>query len=444
MKIRQKIGQFIQKKINVSSGARLILGVSGGVDSVVMLHVLSSLDYKCVVAHCNFHLRSEESNRDEAFVKALAESFRLPFLKTDFDTREYARQQKISIEMAARDLRYAWFEKIRKEQNAEAIAVAHHADDSVETFLMNLMRGSGLRGLKGIEPINGNVIRPLLCCTRGEIETYARVNKLKSVFDSTNSNTDFLRNKIRLELLPMLAEFNPSIRQTLTETIGRMQGAWKVFENNIEKITRENTFRQNGYLYIDIQKLQRQPDVNTVLFELLQPYHFHTDVVNQIVENLQDTSGARFQSDGYVLIKDREYLILSEEKRRNDFETEISEGNIEIKTPIHLFFNKKEKKDDFNISKTKEAVHVDFDKLRFPLTLRVWRAGDIFYPFGMTRSKKVSDFLIDEKVNVLEKQHTYVLLSGNDIVWVVGMRVDNRFRVTNETKNVFEIIILKN
>lgn len=441
MKTRQKIGQFIEKEIGLEPGTRLIAGVSGGVDSVVMLHVLSTLGYACVVAHCNFHLRGEESNRDEDFVRALAKKYQLPFLKIDFDTREYARQQKISIEMAARDLRYAWFEKIRAEQNAAAIAVAHHADDSVETFLMNLMRGSGLRGLKGIEPKNGNIIRPLLYCTRNKVETYARENGLKSVFDSTNADTDFLRNKIRLELLPLLAEFNPSIRQTLAETIGRLQGTWKVFENNIEKIAQEITFIRNGNLYIDIKKLQCQPDVPTVLFELLQPYRFHTDVVNQIVENLEDTSGTQFQADGYLLIKDREYLILSEEKEPESFETEISTEITEINTPIHLIFNKKEKKEDFIVSKTAEKAHVDFDKLRFPLKLRAWRAGDVFYPFGMTQSKKVSDFLIDEKVNVLEKQQIRVLVSGNDIVWIVGMRVDNRFRVTDDTENVLEMVI---
>lgn len=438
METLQKIQQFIEKEIKISASSKLIVGVSGGADSVVMLHILRKFGYSCVVAHCNFHLRGEESNRDEKFVENICEENQLPFFKIDFDTTEFAKQNKISIEMAARDLRYAWFEKIRSEQHADFIAVAHHADDSIETFLMNLVRGSGLRGLKGIEGRNGKVIRPLLCCNRTEIEKFAEQHTLDFITDSTNLNTDFLRNKIRLELLPLLADFNPSIKQTFTETIERLSGTWKIFDNYIDKIKNEITFEKNDNLYIEISKLQQQTDVNTVLFEILQPYHFNTDVVKQIAGNLNSTSGLKFISENYLLVKDRDFLILSK-KNLTDIEFEISNNDTEIFNPIHLLFYKIARSNEVEISKKTDKIHIDFDLLHFPLTLRKWEKGDFFYPFGMNNKKKVSDFFIDEKVNLIDKQNAWLLLSDDKIVWIVGMRVDNRFRITEKTENILEI-----
>lgn len=439
--MRQKIHQFIEKEMKLTPGTKLIAGVSGGADSVVMLHILNDLGYDCIVAHCNFHLRGEESDRDEKVVENWAKRLQLPFEKVDFDTSSYAKENKLSIEMAARELRYHWFEKIRQKHHAEYISVAHHADDSAETLLMNLIRGTGLRGLKGIEAINGKIIRPMLCCSRNEIETYAESNRLNFITDSTNANTDFVRNKIRLETIPSLAEINPSIKQTLTETADRLLGAWKVYEQTIEKIKSEITSIKNDRLYIHIKKLQQQADVRTVLFELLQPYQFHSDVVKQIAESLEDNSGLTFHSSEHTLLKDREYLILTKNAEiGNDFtEILIQENTTEILTPISLSFKKMEKNEPFVISKHPKKIHLNYYRLKFPLTIRKWRSGDVFKPFGMNHFKKISDYLIDQKVDVITKQNTFVITSDDEIVCILGMRTDNRYKVDENATTIWEI-----
>ncbi|MGC3976911.1 MAG: tRNA lysidine(34) synthetase TilS [Paludibacteraceae bacterium] len=439
--MRHKISRFIAEELKLTPHTKLILGISGGIDSVVMLQILNKLDYKCVIAHCNFHLRGEESSRDEEVVHRLADKLQLPFEKIDFDTKAYARKHKLSIEMAARDLRYNWFENLRQKYNSPYIAVAHHKDDSIETLLMNLIRGTGLRGLKGIEPINGKIIRPLLCCTRQEIESYATKNHLNFVTDSTNADTDFVRNKIRLQIIPALAEINPSIKQTLSETTERLQGTWKIFEQTIQEIKQEITIIKDNKLHINIKKLQQQADIRTVLFEILQPYSFHPDVVNQVTDNLTSNSGLKFYSADYILIKDRDYLILI---KNTELENEANEVLIEkdqarLDTPIALTFAIKKKDTDFIVSKSKYKIHLNYDKLKFPLVVRKWRPGDIFKPFGMQNFKKVSNFLIDEKVDLITKQHTLVIASNEDIVWIIGMRIDNRFKISEKTTRIFEI-----
>lgn len=439
MEMQQKVWQFIENEIKIAPKSRIVVGVSGGADSVAMLHVLRSLGYECIAAHCNFHLRGAESDRDEYEVRKLSAKLQVSFVKTDFDTVNYAKKNKISIEMAARELRYSWFESVRQKQQAKVIAVAHHIDDSIETFLLNLIRGSGLRGLKGIEPVNDNVTRPLLCTTREEIVKYVTENELNHIIDSSNENIDFLRNKVRLQLLPLLAEFNPSIRQTLQETIERMRGTWKVFEHTTEKIKSEIATVRQRHLYIDINKLQKQPDIKTVLFEILQPYHFHGDIIEQITENLDNESGLKFYSENYILIKDRDFLILSEKKGESDLQITIPEYRSKIEYPVWLIFEKKNVDNNFDISKNKNTVHIDLDKIKFPLTLRKWQNGDYFYPFGMKNRKKISDFLIDRKINILDKQNTWLLISDNQVVWIVGERLDNRFGVTQETTRVLEI-----
>lgn len=437
--MRQKISQFIEKELKLASNTKLVLGVSGGVDSVVMTHILNDLGYHCIIAHCNFHLRGEESNRDENVVFNFGNELNLKVEKIDFDTKTYAKQNKLSIEMAARELRYRWFEEIRQKHQAQYVAVAHHSDDSVETLLMNLIRGTGLRGLKGIEAVNDKIIRPMLCCTRSEIEQYASNNQLKYIFDSSNAETDFVRNKIRLEVVPKLAEINPAIKQTLAETTERLLGTWKVFEQAIEKIKQEITYAKDNKLYIDIEKLQQQPDIQTVLFEILQPYQFHSDTIIQLTESLNSTSGLQFHSVEYVVIKDRKFLILSDRKSAENIEIQISEETTEIEKPLSLQIKTFEKQSTFSVSKLPHLIQLDLDKIKFPLTLRKWRTGDFFYPFGMNNSKKVSDFLIDEKVNILDKQDIWVLTSEEKIAWIVGMRTDNRFKINTDTQKILEI-----
>ena len=441
METLHKVQLFIESNQLLTPQSRVIVGVSGGVDSVVLLNILSKLGYECVVAHCNFHLRGKESERDEEFVAKLAEKQGLLYKKVDFDTVSYAKRHKISIEMAARDLRYDWFAGLLNDLKAQAIAVAHHADDSIETMLINSVRGSGLRGLYGIDARNGNIVRPLLICTREEIETYARKNNLSNVFDSTNASSDFLRNKFRNEILPALAHINPSVKQTFLENMNRMRGAWKIYNQKIQEIRKEICSTHGNQVYIDIPKLMQQADVSTVLFEILQPFHFKNSVVDDVVNGLKSTSGAQFFSDTHCVLKDRNQLIIEVKEVDCDLEYQIEKETKSIHEPVSMEFRQFPSDENFQISRKPEKIHIDADKVRFPLTLRPWRKGDFFYPFSMTGKKKVSDFFIDEKINRFSKEDTWLLVSGDDIVWIAGLRLDNRFRITTETKNILEISI---
>jgi len=440
MEMLTKVQEFIEENQLLTPNERIIVGVSGGVDSVVLLNVLSKLGYNCIAAHCNFHLRGEESNRDEKFVEDLCKSYEVVFKKIDFDTVTYAKEEKISIEMAARELRYSWFEKLAQETNVHSIAVAHHSDDSIETVMLNIVRGTGIKGLIGILPKNRKIVRPLLCCSRFEIEEYARLNDIAFVNDSTNEENDFNRNKIRNQVLPILAEINPSVKQTLFENISRIKGAWKIYEQKIKEIKNEITFYQDDRFYIDIEKLKKQPDIATVLHEILDDFNFNNDVLEDIVKSLEGESGKKFSSSTHRLIKDRNFLIIDENEPDLSIEWTIEEGTRFIEDPIPLEFNFIEKNENFIVSKSSEKVDLDADKITFPLILRKWHFGDTFQPFGMNQEKKVSDFFVDEKLNLFQKEDAWLLTSNGEIVWIVGIRLDNRFRITENTQKILEII----
>jgi tRNA(Ile)-lysidine synthase len=439
--MQKKVQNYIEKHDLLTHDAPVIVGVSGGADSVTLLHLLLSLGYNCIIAHCNFHLRMEESNRDEAFVLNLSKELNIPCYCIDFETNNYAEEHHISIEMAARNLRYDWFYELLGKYHAQAIAVAHHADDSIETMLMNLVRGTGLRGLTGISCRNEKVVRPLLCCSRKEIENYIVEQCLEYVTDSTNALVDYQRNKFRNIVLPLLEEINPSLRHTLYESIERFEGNLAFFDQAIAKIHNEVVHIDSDTVTLDIKVLKKQVHLSTIMFELLHPYGFGVSTIQQIIEQFDAESGKLFYSDTYRLLKDRKYLIISKIENKTTEVYRISEFDKEIITPIHLKLNKLQIKSDFNVSKKKNLVHIDALKIKFPLQLRRWNKGDAFFPFGMTKRKKISDFFIDNKLSCLEKERSWLLVSGDDIVWIVGQRLDNRYRVTNETREVIELII---
>jgi tRNA(Ile)-lysidine synthase len=436
--MQQKVQTYIENQQLLTRKARVIVGVSGGTDSMVLLHVLVSLGYDCVIAHCNFHLRMEESDRDEEFVRYLAKYMMLPYYKVDFDTTNYADEHGISIEMAARDLRYNWFYELLQTLDAQAIAVAHHADDSIETMLMNLVRGTGLRGLTGIQPRNNKVVRPLLCCTRLELETYLVVHDLEHVEDSTNATIDYQRNKFRNEVLPLLEEINPSVRQTLYDTRERFEGSVAIYQQAIERIEERVVEKTGGLIKMNIGQIKQQVHIPTVMYELLYPFGFSPALIEQITVNLDAESGKIFYSDTYRLLKDRKYLIISPKEESSVDEYYITLPDAEITQPFRMRISTLAVTNGFHVSITPNCIHVDASKLTFPLQLRRWREGDTFSPFGMKQRKKVSDFFIDNKLSLIEKEQSWLLISGNDIVWIVGQRMDNRFRVTEETKEVVE------
>lgn len=441
--ILKKVELYIEKnKLLFHKKGEVLVGVSGGRDSVALLDILIKLGYRCTVAHCNFHLRGEESDRDEKFVQQLSFNLNIPYYSVDFDTVNYAKQKNISIEMAARELRYSWFTSLAEKINAQAIAIAHHADDNVETLLMHLVRGTGLKGLTGISPKNGLIVRPLLCCTRNEINEYIKNNNLSFIEDSTNQSVDFQRNKIRLQVIPLLEEINPSVKKVLSESIERFSEINTFYENAIEKIKKQLLTVDNDQLKINIDLLCKQASPKTILFEILHPYGFNESIVQDIEKHLHDESGKIFYSPTHYLIKDRKYLIISNKIKKNETTFFITENDSEISFPLHLSITRKKKEQNFVISKDNRIIQIDASLIQYPLTLRRWTNGDTFFPFGMNRQKKLSDFFIDQKLNLKQKAETWLLLSQNQIVWVVGLRLDNRFKITESTQEVLEIKML--
>lgn len=417
------------------------MGVSGGKDSVSLLDVLIKGGFQCVVAHCNFHLRSEESMRDEVFVRTLSSHYNIPYYKIDFETLKHADSQNISIEMAARDLRYEWFEKLRQKLNAQAIAVGHHADDNVETMLLNLIRGTGLKGLTGMQLRNGYIVRPFLSSSRSEIKDYVQFYGLKSVEDSTNLSTDILRNKIRHQLIPLMEEINPAFRRNISETRKYLSDAYGLMQREAERVKKEITKLNDTELIISIPKLQQIPEKDTLLFELLSPKGFNSDQIGGISAAIDSpVTGRMFESGTQKLVVDRD-RILVRPITENNFETlEISEFETGIIFPVNLSFRIFEKDDSVEIPRTKDRIFLDAGKITFPLQLRKWKHSDFFYPLGMKmKKKKISDYLIDEKIDRLSKEIVLVLLSDNNIAWVVGHRIDERYKVIPETRRILEI-----
>ncbi len=436
----EKVRNYIKENRLLDPEDRVIVGFSGGMDSVTLLDVLLSLGYHCVAAHCNFHLRGEESERDAAFVKQWCEHIGVEMVSVDFDTYRYATTHKISIEMAARELRYEWFEDMRKQHHANVIAVAHHRDDLVETVLLNLIRGTGIRGLTGISPKNNSIVRPLLCVSRDEIEAYVDERKLPFIFDSSNSDDVFVRNLLRLNVMPLLEKINPSVKNAMYRTARHVGEAKKIYDYYVET-QKKAIFVDNQ---IDIEKLKATLSPAVMLFEILTPLGFNASVIEDISQRLDSTPGKVFYSDNYRLIKDRSKLILEKiaDKKLQQEEYTIDKVSQEITDPIRL-------KISFlsgytTINKDPRFLYADADKLSFPLTLRKWQSGDWFVPFGMRGRKKLSDFFTDRKFSLADKENAWVLSSGENIVWIVGERPDERFKVTESTENVMVVEFIKN
>lgn len=424
---------FIEKEKLLAPDATVIVGLSGGMDSMALLDLLTLLGYHCVAAHCNFHLRGDESDRDALFVKKWCKEIDIPFTSIDFDTSQYAADRKISIEMAARELRYDWFEIVRRQYGAEAIAVAHHRDDSVETVLLNLVRGTGIKGLTGIMPKNRRVIRPLLCVTRAEIEDYIAERGMPHVFDSTNDDDIYLRNALRLNIIPLLEKINPSAKEAIYRTSRNLAEAEKIYRTSTQEMVAE-LFRDDK---IDIPKLRKTVSPRSVLFEILSPLGFGAPVIDDIFSVMDGASGKVFYSKSHRLIKDRDFFILNPIKSNDtDHETFYIDLKMEeIKEPIHLKIRKE--KMPVAIEKSNRFLYADANSLRFPLKLRRWKEGDWFIPFGMKGRKKLSDYFTDRKYSLIEKEEAWILLSDNEIVWIVGERSDDRFKVTEKSVDLF-------
>ena len=435
MTMLEQFQAYINRYNLIAEGDKVILALSGGIDSMVLADLLLKAKVEFVAAHCNFHLRDNESDGDDWFVRTFAEKRGIHCFVKHFETEKYAANHGISIEMAARDLRYAWFEQLRQQLGYDKIAVAHHADDQAETFFINLLRGAGLRGLKGMLPQNGVVIRPLLWASREQIRRYAAENHIVWREDHTNAESVFLRNKIRNQLLPVFDELQPDARQGLYKSLEHLASENELYRELLKEKFDRIIVEKNG-----LQTVDKQWFVNNfqLLFEWLRQYDFNTDQCRFIYEVIGTGVGNQYRSSTHQLIIGRDDLQLSEIEEEANDEVQIEMGEKEILSPVHLCFSKLEKTTDFVIDKSPEVAQLDFDKICFPLTLRHWRHGDRFYPLGMKGSKLLSDFFVDQKFTEWQKRDVWLLVSAvGDILWVIGHRIDDRFKVTSETKSVF-------
>lgn len=423
--LESKIEKYISEKGLFGKTDKLVVALSGGADSVALLRILLSLGYDCVAAHCNFHLRAAESDRDEDFVRKLCAGLSVSLEVVHFQTSDYARENSLSIEMAARELRYGWFDEIRKKYGATCIAVAHHRDDSVETFLLNLSRGTGINGLKGIMPKNGFIVRPLLEAGRDDILEYLKRIGQDYVTDSTNLEDIYTRNKIRLDIIPLFKQINPSFCESVFETAQRLADVAAIYRQAMNSSIERVMVSPDG---MSIEKLLCEVSPQAVLYEWLSPFGFNSSQIKDVMRSLKSTSGKMFFSNDWALLRDREQLLLRE---RNA-------GEEDYRLNVRMF----SVESGFEVPKCNNIAYIDADKLCGELKLRKWKSGDKFVPFGMKGFKKVRDYLRDRKLSLFEKENVIVVTSGEEIVWLVNERTDNRFRIDSKTVNVVEIEVL--
>lgn len=419
--------------------SKILLAVSGGADSIFLLFVLKDLGYDIQIAHCNFNLRDVESDQDEQFVKDIADKYSIRCYVRSFDTLKFAEENKISIQMAARQLRYDWFEELLVENNFSCIATGHHQDDSIETFLINLIRGSGISGLCGIQMINNKIVRPLLSLKRNQIEYFLTKQNIKYRNDSSNSDIKYLRNNIRHQLIPLLKEINPKIQETISNEIDMLNGINNIFKEKVNDIRKSIMIKREELFIIKISDLLNISNLEVILYELLRP--FGSFQVKQIINSLRLQSGKQFFSDTHYILIDRECLIISQKKETNNKEIKIFRTVPEISKPLYMKLS-----ETFDLSIVNDPLFAKFDlnKLTFPLLLRKWKNGDKFIPLGMNNFKKVSDFFVDEKYTLNEKKEQWILCSKENIIWIVGKRIDDRYKIASNTKKTYIAQLLKN
>jgi tRNA(Ile)-lysidine synthase len=424
----------INQNLPFLTKSKLLIAISGGMDSVVLTHLCHKLKLNFALAHCNFNLRGKESDADEDFVLQLAEDLNVEVFIESFDTESYSKSHKLSTQMAARELRYNWFNELMEQLGFDYVLTAHHADDNLETFLINLTRGTGLEGLMGIPQINGRTVRPLLPFTRQEIEAYAKDNKLKWREDSSNASTKYLRNKLRHQVVPTLKEINPELLQNFKKTLSFLQDSNEIIEDQIASVQKKIVSVQDDLITLNVKKLKKLSNPKAYLYQLLKDFNFTE--WDDITNLLEAQSGKQIFSETHRLIKDRNYLLLTELTVELHSEIIISEKESKVEMPLGIINFKTINQ----INKSNAlTIYVDKDQLKFPLTLRKWEEGDFFYPFGMKGKKKLSKYFKDEKLSLVDKENVWLLTSENEIVWVVGKRADDRFKITESTKKNLKI-----
>jgi len=425
---------------------KLLLAISGGIDSMVLLDLLSKTDAELNLAHCNFKLRGKDADADEAFVRSESKKYNTPLHVIEFDTKAYASAHKCSIQMAARDLRYSWFKNLLKENGYDYLLTAHHADDNLETFFINLSRGTGIDGLCGIPEKSDEILRPLLPFSKEEIHSYASANQLSWREDQSNQDSKYLRNKIRKELVPLLKDINPAFLETFSVTLNNLKGTKDIVEDRMslvrDKVIEQEEGTDPTVIHFKVKDLLEFSNNKAYLYQLFYPFGFHQ--WDDIRSLLVSQSGKQIFSKTHRLLKNRDYLLLSEitknlfdsttrEIQDMDALIPLNASSLKIET-IHLPNSQQVKKLDHDPN----TANFDKDLLTYPLSVRKWEKGDYFYPIGMTGKKKLSKYFKDEKYSLLDKENIWLLCSGTDIIWIIGKRMDNRFKLSDKTKTILK------
>lgn len=433
--MQQKFENHIAQNFSFLIGKKLLLATSGGLDSMVMVDLFKKLTFDIAIAHCNFQLRGLESFGDQKFIQDYAENSKIPLFLTHFDTEAFANDYKLSTQVAARQLRYSWFYEILENENYDYILTAHHADDDFETFLIHLVRGTGIDGLIGIPSQNGKVIRPFLIFSRVEIEQYANENYIEWREDSSNASDKYLRNRIRHNLVPLFKELNSDFLSSFQKTQNHLQDSKKMVDDASFLVYQQVAKEKGSEVHFDLKQLKKLSNYKSYLYHWFNGFGF--SAWEDIYDLVDGQSGKQVFSNEFRLLKNRAFLILSPINQDDeDEEYFINKNQKEVNVPLKLQFCKVT---DINLT-SNASIFVDEDKLRFPLVLRRWKEGDIFQPFGMEgKSKKVSKFFKDEKLSLLEKEKNWLLCSDNEIVWIIGIRQDERFKIKNSTQNILKI-----
>jgi tRNA(Ile)-lysidine synthase len=431
--------KYIDTKHLINESDNILLTVSGGIDSMVMAHLVINSGVKSGIAHCNFNLRGTESDKDEVFVREFAENNNIPFYSTRFDTTGFATQNGISIQMAARELRFNWFEVIRTKYGYDSVAIAHNLNDNVETFLINLTRGTGITGLTGMKPRSETLIRPLLFATREQIAEFSKLNNIAFREDKSNSEVKYTRNKIRHILLPVFREINPAFDLTIMDTAERLGEINEIVSEYISSIRKKIFRKRNDFIVFRTVELKDIPFKRTVIFELVRPFGVGSGQLDDMINLTDGSTGNQLFTETHRLVKNRDEIIITLRKpvSKNYFEVNSIEDL--QKVPGIISARIRNVTGSFKIPDSPDFACLDAEKIEFPLIIRQWVSGDIFYPLGMKTRKKLSDYFIDRKYSIPEKENTFILESSGKIVWIVGERIDNRFRITKSTRSALVI-----
>lgn len=435
----QDFNTYIRKLDLCRPDDRILLAVSGGMDSVVMAHLFKEAGYDCVIAHCNFQLRGEDSELDEGFVRSLADYLEIPVKIKCFDVKAEMKEHGISLQMAARDLRYQWFDELMTEYSLDRVATAHNQNDAVETFFLNLSRGSGIKGLKGISSRRGRIIRPLLFASRPRIESYQKSKKIEYREDSSNRETKYQRNKIRHDVLPVMEQINPGFMNAMEGNMERLGEVFDIYDQSIQQLSKELLIEKQGKITIAIEKLRALHPLKTWLYELFSPFGFTPMQCEGIEKIMNAGSGRQSISTTHRLFMDRNQMILVPTVIPSFERFYLDDPEKPSSLPFPMDMEVLDRAELGSIPGDPNTACLDLDQTQFPLIIRRWMHGDYFFPLGMEQNKKLSDFFVDEKVPLPEKERIWIMASGKKIVWIIGYRIDHRFRITPSTQRVLSL-----